>query len=832
MTATADALDLTREQVEALDAARDLARAGVPVFVAPPNPHHGRTLPDGALDRREFLLPSGWEATTADPAALDAWRPGWAVCIVTGHGVDAADIDPKNGASVAEQRDRLAALGVEVLAVVITPSDGAHFYVRSAGICSTSAPAVGVDYRGRGLDGTGSGFLYAPGTSRPRYDGAGYVWAEPFDPEDLADLARDDEQADAVAAYLAGLGVTVRTRREHAPAAEVGGEPLPERLPEWLVTEVEDLGPTWQAGPKDDRRTSADRSERFYRLVAMARRARLTQGQAVTLLDPWAHAVGKYVGRVAAEVARAWPKVEPEQPDGSTLPEGPSTARVVVLDPEDPDASAFPDAEPWEDPLPLGTPTAPTLPLDGLPDYLRAMVEAVTEQSQAPREVVLAAALGTLAAATRGAWDVHVRPGWNAGPTCAWFLTLAPSGERKDAGTAPLVEPLTAAEKTAAADVRRANRSREAERKRLAAALKAAEAEDDPTKIDRLTEELWAARARPVPALVLSDTTTEAAGLHMAEQGGALAIFGTEANALHTVAGRYSDAGGNFGLLNRAYDGATYTDARVKRESIHVHRPVLTWAVAVQPEVVAGYANADAEGSGFLARFCLLMPESRVGRRNLRSAPVPEPVAAAWRQVVGRLYSAGWVRYSAMCEGLPDDLGDPGRLALDPEAAELIVTYAERLEAENTPGSVLRSLGGWTAKHPARMARLAAVLALADDPHRATVTAEHVTAALTLADALVSHAAGALDSLRSNGAGSPAERVRQVLRHMGQAEVSTREVFKAVQGQAWAGSTDVVRAALDVLADLGYVRGPAKVTSPKGGKPSERWQVWPGLLTE
>lgn len=827
MTATADALDLAAEQADALDAARDLARHGVPVFVAPPNPDYGRTLPDGAPDRREYLLPTGWQHTTPDPAALDAWRPGCAVCIVTGHGVDGVDVDTKNGAEVTEQRERLAALGVEVLAIVITPSGGAHFYVRSTGLRSTANTAVGVDFRGR------PGYLYAPGTSRPKYDGGGYTWAEPFDPEDLADLAPDADNADAVAAYLLGLGTTPRAfdgdEDEAAPGARVvEGEPLP-RLPEWLAAEVADLGPTWQAGAKDARRTSGDRSARFYRLVAMARRARLTQGQAVTLLAPWCEALDKYRGRVAAEVARAWPKVEPG--NGSALPEGPAAARVVVLDPDDPDAAVF-DAEPWEDPLPLGTPTPEPIPLDGLPDYLRAMVEAVAEQSQAPREVVLAAALGTLAAATRGAWDVHVREGWNAGPTCLWFLTLAPSGERKDAGTSPLVEPLTAAERTAAADVRRANRTREGERKRLTAALKAAEAEDDPVKMDRLTEELWAARARPVPALVLSDTTTEAAGLHMAEQGGALAIFGTEANALHTVAGRYSDAGGNFGLLNRAYDGATYSDARVKRESIHVERPVLTWAVAVQPEVVAGYANADAEGSGFLARFALFMPESRVGRRKTRTTPVPPPVAARWREVVGRLYSAGWTRYAAMCEGLPDDLGEPGRVTFTPEADDLLDTYAVQVEAGNTPGSVLRSLGGWTAKHPARIARIAAVLALADDPHRSTVTADHVAAALSLADGLVTHAAAALGSLRASGAGSPPERVRQVLRHLGEAEVSTRDVFKAVQGQAWAGSTDAVRAVLDVLAELGYVRGPVKVTSPKGGKPSERWQVWPGLLTE
>lgn len=67
------------------------------------------------------------------------------------------------------------------------------------------------------------------------------------------------------------------------------------------------------------------------------------------------------------------------------------------------------------------------------------MVEAVEEQSQAPQEVILAAALGTLAAATRGAWDVHVDPGWPAATTVLWLAALASSGERKGAGTNPIV---------------------------------------------------------------------------------------------------------------------------------------------------------------------------------------------------------------------------------------------------------------------------------------------------------------------------------------------------------------------------------------------------------
>ncbi len=491
--------------------------------------------------------------------------------------------------------------------------------------------------------------------------------------------------------------------------------------------------------------------------------------------------------------------------------------------------------EPWEDPLPISTHVDLALDLSGLPTYLRELVTAQVEQSQSPTEVVLGAALGTLAAATRGVWNVQVTPSWDAGPTCLWVTTLAGSGERKGAGQNPIVKPLSNAERKARQDVAAQNRLREGRRSILAAQLKEAQRatpEPDPELVERLTAQLYENRDRPVPHLVTSDTTTEALGQHMTRQGGASAIFSTEATAFSTVAGHYSEKGANVGLLNKAYDGDEYHDLRVKREAAKVQRPTLTWCTAVQPEVLAGYADAGTEGSGFLARFLLFSPPSKVGTRSMRTEPVPERIIREWSDIVERIHDTSWKHYGEMTDDL-ENLGEPLTLTLTEEAAEAMLQYGELLERSNTPGSPLRSLGGWSQKHPARVARIAAVLAIAENPRRLSVEVEHVAAALSLADALVRHALATFATLRDTRRREPEVQLLAALRDIGTAEVATRDVHRKVHGQGWISQAEqpaeALRAALEHLVDAGWLQGPENRTGPRGGRPTEVWALHPEL---
>ena len=308
-----------------LAVARQLVEAGASIFVAPLDPAYEPEDRDWRDHQPEFVLPRGWPDARPGVAALNSWRPDWALCLVTGSAFDVVDVDTKNGADPAEQVLRLQELGVHLLGRVETPSGGAHLYVASTGICSSSKPGVGVDFRGRGMDRTGSGFVYLPGTRRPRYGGHGYSWTYIPDVGRLVEMDRD-EQRDAIATYLNGLGVTVRTRalEQLTLNSPQSGGKTPQAH---LRDKIADLGPSWI---KADGSTTDDRSERFHGLVGDCRRAGLTQEQTATLLDPWCHGTGKYVGRVQAEVSRCWPKVVPPVV-GSVVPvENTVRAAVVV----------------------------------------------------------------------------------------------------------------------------------------------------------------------------------------------------------------------------------------------------------------------------------------------------------------------------------------------------------------------------------------------------------------------------------------------------------------------------------------------------------------------
>lgn len=186
---------MTPEQEAALAVARDLARAGVPLFLALAD--EGR--PTG------FQEPYGWNRAEPDPTVPDHWRPGMALCAVMGRALDLVDVDPRNGGALRDDLPR-AYLEAE------TPSGGRHLFVAPLGLESRDNAWPGVDYKGGAPDGSGRGYAFiAPTVRASKVDGAErpYRWLRvpapvAVDPEDASGRALADRVRGLRAARPAG----------------------------------------------------------------------------------------------------------------------------------------------------------------------------------------------------------------------------------------------------------------------------------------------------------------------------------------------------------------------------------------------------------------------------------------------------------------------------------------------------------------------------------------------------------------------------------------------------------------------------------------------------
>jgi P4 family phage/plasmid primase-like protien len=228
-------IPLTPEQTEALNIARALAAAGVPVFVAHPDPRA----------KIGFRLPSDWQSTVPDPAVVDSWLPGSALCAVMGHGLDLLDIDPHKGGD-------LTALGAHTptsYGTAVTPSGGVHSFMASIGVRSRDNVLPGVDVKAGDASGKGRGFAFIAPTVKPsKLTGqpGSYRWVMVPDTSRLSAVL-GGEVADDSGAALRDLIAQVRTANTTNEHNVVYDGPDFDEMP----VELQDTVRSWVSGALD-----------------------------------------------------------------------------------------------------------------------------------------------------------------------------------------------------------------------------------------------------------------------------------------------------------------------------------------------------------------------------------------------------------------------------------------------------------------------------------------------------------------------------------------------------------------------------------------------------
>src|SRR5262249_397651 len=353
----------------------------------------------------------------------------------------------------------------------------------------------------------------------------------------------------------------------------------------------------------------------------------------------------------------------------------------------------------WQQPAPLDdAPTGPPFPVERLPVWLAERVSAEAEATQTPTDLAAMLALATAGAAVARKIRGQIRKGWTE-PTNIYTVTALPPGERKSAvftdATAPVQQyEREEQERMAPLIAEAASEHRILESRLKTVESKAAKA-DKPAERDRLrheakrlAKELEAHVVPESPVLICDDETPESLSRLLAQQGGRMLLASAEGTIFEIAKGRYSETA-NFDIFLKGHAGDPLRVGRIGREGETVSEPALSLALAVQPAVITGLAEAGTMGRrGFLARFFYGMPCSLVGRRKV----APPPVSNTTRQTYCDRMRALW--------GLSGTVGEDGRpaphyLTFSPSADEVLRDLERWLEPQLADGEELSLLAGW-----------------------------------------------------------------------------------------------------------------------------------------
>lgn len=511
---------------------------------------------------------------------------------------------------------------------------------------------------------------------------------------------------------------------------------------------------------------------------------------------------------VAPPAARGWPEFEDVVPSEAQAP------------------ADTPAPEEWPDPVLPGTQTTPEIPADLLPTWSGDMVRAVSDSTQTPPALAFMSCLAVLATVLQRRFEVEPVPGYFE-PLPIWAAVASAAGTRKSAVLHAIQGPCVDWEKLHAdrmrREIARVNSARAVAKKKIerllqdaAKAKDASERESIRAEIER--EELQMPDEIRAPRLFTSDSTPERLQALLAEHGERMAVLSDEAGSFQIMGGIYSNGNAHLDVYLQGHSGSATRVDRASR-AVHIDRPALSMGLLVQPGTLADVAGSKRfRDSGLLARFLWAIPDSTVGRRDVRRhVPIPEHVKEAYKRGI-----------FGLLEGWGEPVGKPKVLTFTDPARELWFDFAQEVENQQGEGGRYEAISDWTSKLPGALARVAAVLELAE----MGLTAEEVSEvamrnALQLGHLLIEHARAAFSLLGTDAVDTDAVALVRWIKAEGREQFTRREAQKAQEGRFRSGER--LDKALDRLVDGESLRE-FKLIRP-GMRPSKAYRVNPGLLS-
>ena len=378
-------------------------------------------------------------------------------------------------------------------------------------------------------------------------------------------------------------------------------------------------------------------------------------------------------------------------------------------------------------------------PKDCLPPLIKAAVDEVQAFVQSPYAMLASSAISAISLASQAYFDVQ-RANKLEGPCSSYFLTIAESGERKTTG-----------EKFFTQSIKQFERDKAEEAKPFIKEYKAklgaweskcagtkdtirAQAKDgkDTGIYERKLSELISEKPEQprVPRLIYADVTPEALAFSLFTNwpsGGLVSAEGGQVFGSHGMG--TSSVMRNLAMLNQLWDGDTLHIDRRTSESFSVVGGRLTISIQIQEAAILEFLSATgdlARGTGFLARFLLVWPESTQGNRFYKEAPENWPYLNSFNQ---RLTEILYMPCNI------DQYGSlkPTRINFSPEAKDLWKAYHDTIEQMLRVGGELSDVKDVASKSADNAARLAALFEVFTNPSSLVISKKSLESAQAIA---------------------------------------------------------------------------------------------------
>ncbi len=456
---------------------------------------------------------------------------------------------------------------------------------------------------------------------------------------------------------------------------------------------------------------------------------------------------------------------------------------------------------------------------------LRAAVEAVHGMTQAPVAIPAQSALAVASLAVQAFADVETLGGKS--PVSLYALTIALSGERKSASDKPLLNPLHAHEREEAKAQREAmlawgNKHAiwKGERERILGDAKKGKGEKRTAAeadLDALGPE---PEAPPSADRTVSEPTFEGLTKLFAHGQPSLGLFSDEGGQfLGGHAMNSENRQKTLAAFNDLWQGNPIRRTRAGDGHATLYGRRLAVHLMVQPGVARAFmADPAAADTGFLPRFLLCEPPSAIGTRMQANTKRDDIALAAF---AGRLRS---ILETPMPMDPETRELEPRTLQLTPEARDLLVSFADAIEAAQAPGGDLRHITGTASKAAEQAARIAGVLTLWRDLEAVKVESRDMADAINLAQFYLSEASRLASAATVSAEIDKAENLRRwLLESWEHPEIMVRDVVRL--GPNALRESPKARAALGILEKHGWLVPLDPGTVVRGAARAEAWAI-------